>query len=151
MFIIVLLALFLLGCSREGATPTKVPAAATPNAVVVGPPAAARSAETPPSWYVFKIRQLRAVTDSADGTFAVIDGVTMQGKEFEIKVEWADVFKESHRRAVDGWMKRSKTEFEAGIPYVIAGEVIGRDPLTIKPDTVAEHAGAFGAPPRNVY
>jgi hypothetical protein len=48
-------------------------------------------------------------------------------------------------------MKRSKAEFEAGVPYVIAGEVLSRDPLTIRPDTVAEKAPGFGAPARNVY
>jgi len=143
MLIIILSTLLLAGCSRESTMPVR--SSTAPNATVTGKDVAL------PSWYVFKIRQLRAVTDSADGTFATIEGVTMQGREFKIKVVWADVFREGHRRAVDGWFKRSKAEFEAGIPYVIAGEVISRDPLTIKPDTVVEKAPAFGAPPRNVY
>ncbi|MFI5182625.1 MAG: hypothetical protein ACHQPI_14680 [Thermoanaerobaculia bacterium] len=143
MFVIILSALLLAGCSRESTTPVRTSTAS--NATVTVKDVAL------PSWYVFKIRQLRAVTDSTDGTFATIEGVTTQGREFRIKVVWADVFRESHRRAVDGWIKRSKAEFEAGIPYVIAGEVINRDPLTIRPDTVVANAAGFGAPPRNVY
>jgi hypothetical protein len=57
----------------------------------------------------------------------------------------------SHPRAVDRWFRESKAEFDAGIPYVIAGRVISRDPLTIEPDTVVSHAPNFGAPPENVY
>ena len=151
MFVIILSALLLAGCRHESTTPVRPSTAPNETVTVKGEAPAAPTSASAPSWYVFRIRELRAVTDSADGTFATIEGVTMQGKEFRIKVVWADVFRESHRRAVDGWFKRSKAEFEAGIPYVIAGEVISRDPLTIKPDTVVENAPGFGAPPRNVY
>ena len=75
----------------------------------------------------------------------------MKDKEFKVKLVWDETFKESHPKSIDQWLKKSKADFEAGIPYVIAGGVIGRDPLTIKPDTVAPNAPNFGAPSENVY
>jgi len=109
------------------------------------------AAKRPPTWYVFKVREFRRLTDSDDKTASIIEGVTVGGREFTIKVVWDPVFRGSHRKSIETWMKRPKAEFEAAIPYVIAGRVLSRDPLTIEPDTVVPHAPNFGAPPENVY
>lgn len=104
-----------------------------------------------PTWYVFKIKAFHKVTYSGDRTSAVIEGVTLKDREFKIKVLWDATFKGNHQRCVDEWLKRSKANFEAGLPYVISGMVISRDPLTIEPDTVVDKAPNFGAPAENVY
>jgi len=115
------------------------------------PQAAAPIEKTLPTWYVFKIKAFHKVTYSDDRTFAIVEGVTMKDKEFKVKMLWDDSLKGAQQQALDQWLKISKADFEAGIPYVIAGKVISRDPLAIKPDTLAPHAPNFGAPPENVY
>ena len=113
--------------------------------------AAAKSKDALPTWYVFKIKAFHKVTYSDDRSFAIVEGVTMKDKEFKVKLVWDESFKEAHPKSIDQWLKKSKADFEAGIPYVISGEVISRDPLTVKPATVVGHAPNFGAPPENVY
>ncbi len=102
-----------------------------------------------PNWYVFKVKQFRKITHSGDKTFAVVEGVTMGDKPFKVKVVWDQSF--NHRKLLDDWTKRAQAEFEAGIPYVISGEVMSRDPLTIMDDTVVSNGDNFGAPPENVF
>jgi hypothetical protein len=142
---------FLLGCSRQATVPEQgVPDAGL--APLAAPaPAVAPPVKTPPNWYVFRIKSLQKVTFSEDRSFAIVEGVTMGDRAFLVKLVWAGPFKESHPKAVERWFRQSKEKFDAGIPYVIAGKVISRDPLTIEPDTVVSHAPHFGAPPENVY
>jgi hypothetical protein len=141
----------LLGCSREATAPEKDVAGAVPAPLSAPPAAVTPSVATPPSWYVFRIKSLQKVTFSGDRLSAVVEGVTMGDRTFRVKLVWAEVFKESHPRAVERWSRESKADFDAGVPYVIAGKVVSRDPLTIEPDTVVSHALHFGAPPENVY
>ena len=115
------------------------------------PDATAQSEETLPTWYVFKIKAFHKVTYSEDRSSAIIEGVTTKDKEFKVKVVWDDSFNGAQQAAIDAWLKRPKADFDAGIPYVIAGKVISRSPLAIKPDTMVPHAPNFGAPPENVY
>jgi hypothetical protein len=144
--------LLLLGCSRESATPIKTSTDTNTTTVTIEMPSiAAPSQKELPNWYVFKIKEFHKVTFSDDGAFAIVEGVTMKDKEFKVKMVWDKWFKEGHTRTIDEWLKKSKADFEAGIPYVISGEVISRDPLTIKPDTVVPNGENFGAPPENVY
>lgn len=91
------------------------------------------------------------MTCSEGRSSAIIEGVTIKNKEFRVTVIWDDSFHGAQQNALDAWHKRSEADFQAGIPYVIAGKIISRDPLTIKPDTMAPHAPNFGAPPENVY
>jgi len=144
--------LMLLGCSRESTKPVKIPAPTNtatitiPTLTVVTP-----STKTLPTWYVFKIKAFHQVTFSDDKTFAIVEGTTMSDKEFKVKLVWDEPFKETHPRSIDRWLKKSKADFAAGIPYVIAGKVVSRNPLIIEPDTVVANAPNFGAPPENVY
>ena len=144
--------LLLLGCAREGAAPDKPTADTSAPAKAIGtPPAPAPSEKKLPNWYVFRIKAFNKVTYSDDKTFAIVEGVTVADKMFKVKLVWAEPFKASHPRAIDRWLKLSKAAFEAGIPYVIAGDVISRDPLAIRPDTVVANAPNFGAPAESVY
>ena len=144
--------LLLLGCSRESTKPVKISTDTnTPTIAIETSTVATPSEKTLPTWYVFRIKAFHKVTSSDDRSFAIVEGVTMKDKEFKVKLVWDEPFKEAHPRSIDQWLKQSKADFEAAIPYVIAGEVISRDPLTIKPDTVVSNAPNFGAPPENVY
>jgi hypothetical protein len=144
--------LLLPGCSRESTTPAKRSTDTNTTTITIeAPPVVTPSEKTLPTWYVFKIRAFHKVSHSDDRTFAIVEGVTMKDKEFKVKLVWDEPFKEAHPKSIDQWLKKSKADFEAGIPYVIAGQVISRDPLTIKPDTVVPNAPNFGAPPENVY
>lgn len=144
--------LLLLGCSRKSTTPANVAADTNTTTVAVASPPTTAPSENPlPTWYVFKIKAFRKVTHSADRTSAIVEGVTMKDKEFTVKLVWDEPFKEAHPRSIDNWLKKSKADFEADIPYVIAGSVISRDPLTIKPDTIVPNAPNFGAPAEDVY
>jgi len=115
------------------------------------PAAATNSPGKLPTWYVFKIKAFHKVTHSGDRSSAIIEGVTIKDKEFKVKLVWDDSFNGNQQKILDAWRKRSKADFQAGIPYVIAGKIISRDPLAIKPDTMTPHAPNFGAPPENVY
>ncbi len=118
---------------------------------VFGCISAAQAPKNPPTWYVFRIKQLSRVTHSANKTYAIVEGVTIKDKPFKIKLVWSAPFKNTFPKSLDRWMKLSKENFAAGVPYVIAGKVIARDPLTIEPDTVVSHAPRFGAPQENVF
>jgi hypothetical protein len=144
----IILLLLLIGCCGVRAQTTNT--GAQTNAIQ-NPRGAAPSDKKLPTWYVFKIKAFRKVTYSDDRTSAIVEGVTIKDKEFKVKMVWDERFDGAHQKALDQWLKRSKEQFEAGIPYVIAGEVLSWDPLTVKPDTMAPHAPNFGAPPENVY
>ena len=144
--------LLLLGCSRESTTAVEISADTNTTTVAIETPSVAAPSEKKlPTWYVFKIKALHKVTHSDDRSFTIVEGVTMSDKEFKVKLVWDELFKEIYPKSLDQWLKKSKADFEADIPYVIAGGVISRDPLTVKPDTVVPHAPNFGAPPENVY
>lgn len=143
--------LLLLGCSPKSTSRVKISADTNTTSAIETPSVAATTKQRLPTWYVFKIKALHKVTHSDDRSLTIVEGVTMKDKEFKVKLVWDEPFKQSHPRAIDQWLKKSKADFEAGIPYVIAGGVISRDPLTVKPDTLASHAPNFGAPPENVY
>ncbi len=106
------------------------PAASQTNQAEI-PKAASPSNKPLPTWYVFKIKSFKKITHSTDGKSALIEGVTTKDHEFKIKVVWDEKFQGAQRKAIDQWLKRPPAEFEAGIPYIIAGEVLNRDPLTI--------------------
>ncbi len=81
--------LLLLGCSRENATPIKTSTDTNTRIVTIKMPSvAAPSEKTLPNWYVFKIKEFHKVTFSDDGAFAIVEGVTMKGKEFKVKMVW---------------------------------------------------------------
>src|ERR1017187_1346295 len=144
--------LLLVGRVCQGATPVDVDVDTNAISVTAGKTSTVASAQEPlPTWCVFKIKAFHKVTFSDDGAFAIVEGVTMNDKEFKVKLVWDEPFKKGHPRTIAEWLKKSKADFEAGIPYVISGEVISRDPLSIKPDTVFPNGENFGAPLENVY
>ena len=109
----------------------------------------AQQAAKQPTWYVFKIKELRKVTHSPDKTFSTMEAVTMKDKPFTVKLVWTQLT--NGVRTLDAWVNTPKEKFAANVPYVIAGSVLSLKPLTIAPDTLAPNAPNFGAPEENVF
>jgi hypothetical protein len=148
----IILSWLIVSCHIATAQVTNTPTQTNATTIKIETtPVATPSEKKLPTWYVFKIKAFHKVTFSEDRTFAIVEGVTMKDKEFKVKLVWAQPFKNSHPKVLDRWLKKSKADFEAGIPYIIAGKVISRDPLTIEPDTVVGNAPNWGAPSENVY
>ena len=102
-----------------------------------------------PTWYVFKIKEIRKVTHSPDKTFSTMEAVTVKDKPFTVKLVWTQLT--SGVRTLDAWVNTPKAKFAENVPYVIAGTVLSLKPLTISPDTLAPKAPNFGAPEENVF
>ncbi len=105
---------------------------------------------------VFKIKELKSISTSKDGSYSTISGVVMSGRPFTVRAVWwtedPNGLRFGCEKWIKGWLDHHDSP-EKYRPYVLAGSGIGDDShLVLKfVDTCVPHAPNYGATESSVF